>query len=685
MPALDPTRPHTKPAFPPSLQVAGKPPPRKMPYELNEYRDQHSSITMLGALFRDIYTTGRPSSALGVLLSSYAMLRLGANSDMTNAVPIVHMGDEDYQWPADASGRGRRYRPPYGAQDGSAPNLAWIRALAWEPRVTKMISLAPGSLGFIADPNQTVEFILALAQEWSGYSSVNFPRTAELRAYYLRTATDVIFRLTIHGAQTFSSRPSAEAEGHAQRYGANRRGVPGNPQMQMQQQPASYLPDNALHLVSIWDEGKQKWLLSGLFLCPYGYAVSPSTWSMTPKDADLKYSQFQAHRIPSEKRINVDPLPDIVISGPTIQEPSPPAKGSGPDAAGAAATAPATKAASAAGTAGTAYNSIAEHETHGPQVQGLGLLPAMESDGDDELSGLDVTSAASESDDDPEDDDKTESDSTEELEQPPAEEWDEMSKDGQSMESSPAIDISRAISPSRLVQMQNLGYDDSLGPQRSPFGTGSYHMDVPVPNQPASASNLPVNGPVLGPGPVLANLSEMPDAPSDIPSRLTTPYSTDVSRPVTPLWPGAFPRSNDSSASFAVPTSTALPAASSGSSLRPWLWPFGGAKTAVIAGEMPVTPPPKTPHSGITEIFKTPQVPPPSKSVKADRESTVVISPVTIDPPQTRFNAPATAAVREHLSSSVLALSKLAKAQGMNLTEFMSMVLDTAEVAFKAS
>lgn len=685
MPVLDSTRLHTKPALPASLQVAGKPQPRKMPYELNEYRDQHSSIAMLGALFRDIYTTGRPSSALGVLLSSYAMLRLGANSDMTNAVPIVHMSDEDYQWPADSGGRGRRYRPPYGAQNGSAPNLAWIRALAWEPRVTKMISLSPGSLGFIADPNQTVEFILALAQEWSSYSSVNFPRSAELRAYYLRTATDVIFRLTIHGAQTFSSRPSAEAEGHAQRYGLNRRsmsGMSGNPQMQ--QPPAPYLPDNALHLVSIWDEGKQKWLLSGLFLCPYGYAVSPSTWSMSPKDADLNYSQSQAHRIPSEKRINVDPLPDIVISGPTIQEPSP-TKGQVAAAAAAAATGTAPNASSGkAGTAGTAYHSIAEHETHGPPVQGLGLLPALEADGDDELSGLDMTSAASESDDDPEDDEKTDSDSTEELEQSPAEGWPETPRKAQSMGSSPAIGISRAISPSRLVQMQNLGYDDSLSPQRPPFGPGSYHMDAPVPSQPASASKVPVHGPVRGPGPVLVNPTEMPEAPPDIPSRLSTPYTTEVSRSVSPFWPGAFPRSTDSSASLAVPPSP-TPPASSGSSLRPWLWPFGGAKTTVIAGDMPVTPPSKTTHSGITEIFKTPQVPPASISVKAGRESTVVISPVTKDPPQTQFNAPATAAVHEHLSSSVLALSKLAKAQGMNLTEFMSMVLDTAEVAFKAS
>lgn len=579
---------------PPPYSAVTKLQPREQAYERFNYSDHYSGIEILSALFRDIYTTGRPSPALGIMLSPYAVLRLGGSSDMTNAVPIVNIGDEDYQTPIESSGkdyygRGRTYRPPYsqyGAQKvTTAPNKAWIRALSWEKRTTKMISLAPGSLRYISQADQTVDFILGLAREWSTYSSITLPHVGQLMAYYQRTGPDVIFRLTTHKAHSFTSVyiPKVDPKDPKNFDPLPYYGYPGGAAGAYPPAPKAgglLLPNNVLHVVSIWDTNQRKWLLSGFFLCPEGHAVNGDAWSMTAKIADEKYTRSLAHRLPSEQRVYTRIKPTIIVSAPSAPT-------------------------SVHNSAELFYSSITAKDS-AASPEGLGLLPA-------------VSITDEEAENEPFDEDNSETEDDDEnfgqvgyggdmYETPPS----KLEPD-ESPESSPSIDNRRAISPGRFVRLQDLG-DESLDGLSKKT---SYYMDPPVARNVVPETPQRVNTPLLGPK--LTSIQPVVQPPE--------------SRSTTPVWPGAFPREKPAQ---------------------------------VVQVEEPAPP----------------------VAVAASRDNTVVIqiSPEPIPkaiPKLSPSPAKTKTAVEDHLNSSVVNLAKLAKSQGMNLTEFMSMVLDAADTAFR--
>ena len=277
-------------------------------YDHLQYNELNTSADILNSIFKDMYGNGLPSPLLSPMMSSYASMRLGVYSDSTNAVPVVHTGDDDFQ-ALDGGyfvrgGQQVLKRTPYPASPGNLSteyqrvggSNTWITALTWGSREAGMLPLAPGSKSYITEVAKTVDYLMVLAHEWSTYNPA-LPQDIRNSSHYVRTGSDAIFRVTTHKASSIVSRP------------LDMQMIHGYPL------PGPILNDNVLHVAAIWDVDVSKWLLLGIFLCPEGLAIS-DTWSRSPKSADRVYTMSLSQKISSEKKIYVKPLPDIVITEP---------------------------------------------------------------------------------------------------------------------------------------------------------------------------------------------------------------------------------------------------------------------------------------------------------------------------------------------------------------------------------
>lgn len=279
-----------------------------------QYSLDHTSIDILNVIFNDMHTTGRPSDSLSPVMSAYASMRLGVHSDATNPTTQIGHGSDVVA----AAGLESQYHVRGGGvaqnqqalhQDSVADeyqkigqNNTWISALTWNAQQADMLALAPGSKSFIETTTQTVDYITVLAHEWIAnhdHGSLNqHPEPGRLVAhlnqeekhgsasYYIRTGSDAIFRVSLHQASTFVSRTSTDPRLLAAnvQQGAHTAAI-----------NTPILNDNCLHVATVYDEGKEKWQLLGLFLCPEGIAFDP-TWSRSPQEADHKYMLLLANR-----------------------------------------------------------------------------------------------------------------------------------------------------------------------------------------------------------------------------------------------------------------------------------------------------------------------------------------------------------------------------------------------------
>lgn len=594
---------------------------------------------------------------------------------MTNSVPIVPTNDDDYDDSMDRDyyGRARKYRPPYSNSRNSTPGSGtkWIETLAWEPRTTKMIDLAPGSLMYIAPLEHSTRYVLKLAEEWASNSQVT--QHAE---YYLRKDQDVIFRLTLHKARTFRARPVAETTEYGHRGGA------------AGAKPARLnLPDSVLHVVSIWDVEQQKWLLSGFFLCTEGVAVKNGAWENTPIAADAHYAASHQHSISVEQKVPVAPLPDIVVTNATMVEP---------------------------------YNFISESPRSESQPQGLGFQPIQTALASPPImrepavqtplvsppmsqttsvqTGMtppfnptpsftpasQVSEMAPAALDDFNSFPRTvpESEGDDEFSENSQETVNDEDEDESNHSEVPAgVYTERAVSPRRIVELEQQGYDDEPSTFVSP---NNYHMD-PAQPQPRHAQIVPATpiDETITPDTFKEEADHSaPSSPEILheawKSVRAEPPLQDLSRSPSPVWPGAFPPSRGP---------TPAPVVKSGTKTQrgplPIRTPSAGAtKNPYFNGRSPLA-------SRNVEVQASPIV---SKPQPASREETEIIppspSPTKPSPsrisgsPAAKFDSAApltnSKAIDEHLKSSVASLFLLAKAHGMNLSEFMAMTLDVA-------
>lgn len=258
------------------------------------YNDLYSSAEILTAIYNDL-PLARPSSNLSMVMSSYASMRLGVHTDSTNAVPSVPIGD-DYDAPykirMDSLHPDDEYRRP----DISS----WVTALTWGPRQANMLPLSDGVANFIEEPSETVEYISVLAHEWR--NSPTQSNQESVPPYYARTGLDAIFRLTTHKAKRFVSKPSSTR--------TNQHGL-----------SHQYFPDNLLHVASIWDTAKEKWLLLGTFLCSGEMAIG-HLWKRSAREADDAYSEKQGFGLSNprpKKHVTIGNTSDISVS-PAVNE-----------------------------------------------------------------------------------------------------------------------------------------------------------------------------------------------------------------------------------------------------------------------------------------------------------------------------------------------------------------------------
>jgi hypothetical protein len=260
-----------------------------------DYKEANSSTDILVAIFKDMYENGRPSPTLSPLMSSYASMRLGVYADSTNSVPVVQTSD-DYYGSTHDNGyflRGTNNASNFERDEYQrlSRSNTWVTALTWGPREAGMLALTPKSQGYIENAETTVEYLTALAHEWYQYSfdTSLAPGALDYETHYIRSGSDAIFRITSHTSQRFVSKSSKTAS------------------------LDDIIGDNHLHIASIWDVALEKWLLLGIFLCPQGLAFDHS-WSTDPNLADTIYVSLLAKKIPSDKIINVKPLPDIIVT-----------------------------------------------------------------------------------------------------------------------------------------------------------------------------------------------------------------------------------------------------------------------------------------------------------------------------------------------------------------------------------
>lgn len=234
--------------------------------------ETYSSSQILDAIFSDMYSAGRPSDSLSPVMSSYASMRLGMHSDTTSTALLKHTENDESQ----SLGGGFYLRDQQRSTSAEDQNdeyqrvsgiNTWITALTWDVQQAGMLPLAPGSKAYIEEPSHTVEYLTALAHEWSTIPAHKIG--SEVVSHYVRTGSDAIFRVSMHKAHSFISRPTRQ----------------GN----------AYLKDNLLHVAAIWDEIKSSWLLLGVFLCAEDLVVD-DLWSRHPKEADEKYAQKISHK-----------------------------------------------------------------------------------------------------------------------------------------------------------------------------------------------------------------------------------------------------------------------------------------------------------------------------------------------------------------------------------------------------
>lgn len=278
-----------------SSQQKGDSEPRQQSFDHMDYKEANSSTDILVAIFKDMYENGRPSPTLSPLMSSYASMRLGVYADSTNSVPVVQTSDDYYGSTHDNGYFLRGANNASNFESDKYQRLSrsntWVTALTWGPREAGMLALTPRSQGYIEDTETTVEYLTALAHEWQQYSfdTSLAPGALDYESRYIRSGSDAIFRITSHTSQRFISKSSKTTA------------------------LDNIMGDNHLHVASIWDVAVGKWLLLGIFLCPQGLAFDHS-WSKDPKLADTTYTNLLAKKIPSDKVINVNPLPDIIVT-----------------------------------------------------------------------------------------------------------------------------------------------------------------------------------------------------------------------------------------------------------------------------------------------------------------------------------------------------------------------------------
>lgn len=704
---------------------------RKQPYEKYQYSQYYSSYEILSAVFRDIYTNGPPSPTLRSVVSSYASMRLGVYSDMTNAVPVVHMGDNDYQSPAGFKERSGQHHPPYptspmgsiafqsrdGAGSGAPANsnIAWLTALVWSAREVDMIPLAPGSLAYIEPSNQTMDYLLKLTREWATYSSATLSYGAKTTvSFYKRTGIDAIFRLTMHKARSFVSKSSMAATQARATIGTSgfRGGAAGAYPRGLN---IPNVNDNTLHVAAIWDVGQNKWLLLGLFLCPDGMAIGDPNdpWSESAKKADQRYSMTLARKIPSEQRIHVDPLPNIVISEPKSRTPS-----------------------------NTSQINSEQQSPHIAQYQQVPLQQQqslehhqpiliaqtpLEGDGDDELSGTEDGDSSTE-------DDKLGL-SDKEISSIGSDQGDDVEEEfwPPHREESKVPTQPLSPNPAQKVMLQNYGYDDSLPNHERYTSQGINTTGVTAATAVAATGvtaaamakmnnntqNRNYNTPPEGLG--LQNVTYPPSSTSTATSyRPNTNFSTPtrnplspksvstigtattngttnttstsadtetdtdslymISRSPSPVWPGAFPRrpSRDKKATH-VPYTPPLNSPPSMKMHNPYI--NAGSMAAVGGGiSSGSNSGSATSTSNGRNRTHADQNYPAAVPVSgpASREATEVInsSDTNSIPSQSTV---ATQAINDHIHTSLADLFKLAKSQGSTLPEFMSMALEAAQ------
>lgn len=260
------------------------------------YKNVNSSTDILIAIFKDMYENGRPSSSLSPLMSSYASMRLGVYADSTNSVPLVQTSDDYYGSDQDNGYflRGANNASNFETNEYQrlSKSNTWLTALTWGPREAGMLALTSKSQTYIENADTTVEYLTAIAHEWHqyGFDISLTPGALNYETYYIRSGSDAIFRITSHTSQRFVSKSSKTADS-----GLN-----------------EIVGDNHLHITSIWDTAREKWLLLGIFLCPQGLAFD-SAWSDNPKLADAVYLASLV-KVPSDKKINVNTPPDIIVT-----------------------------------------------------------------------------------------------------------------------------------------------------------------------------------------------------------------------------------------------------------------------------------------------------------------------------------------------------------------------------------
>lgn len=228
---------------------------------------KYSSSQIMDAIFSDMHSAGRPSDSLSPVMSSYASMRLGMHSDTTSTTSLKPTENDETQ-SLDGGFYLRGQQRTTSAEDQNdeyqrvSGNNTWITALTWDAQQAGMLPLALGSKSYIEEPAHTVEYLTALAHEWSTIPA--HKKDSEVVSYYVRAGADAIFRVSMHKAHSFISRPTKQENGN--------------------------LKDNLLHVAALWDAVKSSWLLLGVFLCSEDLVVDDS-WSGNPKEADEKYTQ----------------------------------------------------------------------------------------------------------------------------------------------------------------------------------------------------------------------------------------------------------------------------------------------------------------------------------------------------------------------------------------------------------
>lgn len=225
---------------------------------MSAYLDRFTSFEIVSALIADIQTIGHPTSRLSLVLSSYATKKLGKYADLTNTIPV-----DDSDVPSASRRRAVTY------QDLPRDVRRWTQPLIWDRSEISMLSLK--NMPETESDSATLNYLLSLSNDWASGSVPSEP------AYYKRVSPDLLFRLTTHKSYTFAKQ-------------ALSRRIRGAAAGVYPQKAPSLL----LHVASIWNSSKRKWVLLGVFLSPL---ADVRKWADSPKVADDAYESISGGKM----------------------------------------------------------------------------------------------------------------------------------------------------------------------------------------------------------------------------------------------------------------------------------------------------------------------------------------------------------------------------------------------------